>query len=255
MDCKGKLIPVLPEKLKELIKKSQKCDIILYGDSGKRYHVNELYDMDFHENYNNTCRKKMGLPDNVRPLASLRKSLRILCMNNRQELCIYYPNACTKPDTTRINVSEFIRILEGKEQTLFLPGNKQKHIVAVAEYMYRNASNFNLVPEEMYTLGLLHDIGYLYGSTGHARSGAELLEKQGYKYWKEVMYHGKFQEEYESDALNLLNIADLMIDSNGCTAGVKQRLNDIKERYGAGSNNYIYSYRLVKNLKSKGLLH
>jgi putative nucleotidyltransferase with HDIG domain len=55
--------------------------------------------------------------------------------------------------------------------------NKHKiaHMIGVAEYMRNNAPKYNLHPEAMYTLGLLHDIGYLYGRHQHESLGAEML--------------------------------------------------------------------------------
>ena len=38
--------------------------------------------------------------------------------------------------------------------------NKKKHMFGVVQFMYEQAPKYNLNPEEMYTLGLLHDIGY-----------------------------------------------------------------------------------------------
>lgn len=249
-----KHIPDLPEDFKNTIVGRTDCDITLFGDSGKRYHVVKLYDEEFHKCFDAKQSCKMKIPDGMRPLATLQNSKRILCMDRKNRLYMVSPGTYPDDDTVRNNVSEFVKMLQGKKQTLFLPGNKQKHIVAVAEYMYRNAKKFGLDPEEMYTLGLLHDIGYLYGHVGHAARGGELMEKQGYKYFKEVMYHGKDQDEYESDALWLLNAADLMIDSNGNLVGTKQRLKDIKERYGEHSNNYIFSQKLVAKMKDRGFL-
>lgn len=49
---------------------------------------------------------------------------------------------------------------------------------SVAEYMYRNAKKYDLNPEEMYILGLIHDIGYLKDRLDHEVHGARLLEKR-----------------------------------------------------------------------------
>lgn len=41
------------------------------------------------------------------------------------------------------------------------------HMWGVAEYMYQNASKYELKPDKMYVLGLLHDIGYIKGKQDH----------------------------------------------------------------------------------------
>ena len=252
MSYTSKNIPDLPEELKNIIRDNTDCDITLFGDSGKRYRVVKLYDAEYHQKYDV---RKSGLPWHLKPLATLQHSNRILCMDTKERLYMVAPGSHPDYDNIRNNISEFIKMLQGEKQTLFLPGNKQKHIVAVAEYMYRNAAKYGLDSDEMYTLGLLHDIGYLYGNVGHAFRGGELMEKQGYKYWQEVKYHGKDQNEYESDALWLLNAADLMVDANGNLVGTKQRMKDIKERYGEHSKNYEFSQKLVKKMKERGFLN
>ena len=40
--------------------------------------------------------------------------------------------------------------------------NKKKHMFGVAQFMYEQVPKYNLNPEEMYILGLFHDIGYIY---------------------------------------------------------------------------------------------
>lgn len=252
---KNEGLPLLPESLANILKESTNCNITLFGDSGKRYHVVKLYNVSFHKNYDAKKAKNMGLKDYLRPLATLKNSKRILCMDRKEKLYMVFPGIHFDLDTIRNNVTEFTKMVQGEKQTLFLPENKQKHIVAVAEYMYRNSHKYGLVPEEMYVLGLLHDIGYLNGNVGHAAYGGALMEGQNYKYHKEIQYHGKDQDEYESEALWLLNEADLMIDSNGCLVGTKKRLEDIKLRYGEDSKNYIYSKNLVVKMKERGFLN
>ena len=58
--------------------------------------------------------------------------------------------------------------------------NRIKHILSVARLMKENAEKLGLDPEEMFTLGYLHDIGYEFGgSEEHHIKGAEMLAKQG----------------------------------------------------------------------------
>ena len=51
------------------------------------------------------------------------------------------------------------------------------------------------------------------------------------RFINEVKYHGKTQNDYSSKALNLLNISDFLVMSDGCPVSVKERLYDIAKRY------------------------
>lgn len=66
------------------------------------------------------------------------------------------------------------------------------HNIGVAEYMRENAEKYGLPADEMYVMGLLHDIGYIKQHKGHEEYGAELLETMGLKprYVYAIKYHG-----------------------------------------------------------------
>jgi hypothetical protein len=104
--------------------------------------------------------------------------------------------------------------------------------------------------EEMFTLGYLHDIGYEFSnqSEDHPKIGGTLLKNQGYKYWREVFHHGAINGAYSSNELDLLNMADLTINSHGENVGVEQRLLDIKSRYGSDSHQYLNATTLAKRI-------
>ena len=69
--------------------------------------------------------------------------------------------------------------------------NRVKHIMGVAKVMKDNASQWGLDEKDMFTLGLLHDIGYEFGSSEeHHLIGGDMLKNQEYMYYKEVLYHG-----------------------------------------------------------------
>lgn len=107
----------------------------------------------------------------------------------------------------------------------------------------------------MFTLGMLHDIGYEFGENNdHNFVGFQILDKQNYKYAKEVLYHGKPNSEYQSLALDLLNFADMHIDKSGEYVSYKQRLEDIKTRRGENSLAYINSQKIIKELQNKKFL-
>lgn len=130
--------------------------------------------------------------------------------------------------------------------------DRKKHIFAVALLMKENAERFGLDKEEMFTLGLLHDIGYEFGeSEEHHILGAKVLQKQNYKYYKEVLYHGKPTTEYSSRALDLLNFADMHIDKKGHYVTFEERLADIANRRGKDSPHYKNCKKVIDDLKQK----
>ena len=117
--------------------------------------------------------------------------------------------------------------------------DRLKHIMAVARLMKDNAELLELDPDEMFTLGLVHDIGYEFGeSEEHHIVGYRMLEKQNYKYACEVLYHGKPTSDYASKALDLLNFADLHINKQGEYVSFAGRLDNIKMRRGENSPHY-----------------
>ena len=116
-----------------------------------------------------------------------------------------------------------------------------KHSLAVAKRMKELSQNdsekYPVLPEEAFILGLLHDVGYEFvdNQMEHAQKGGIILKQQGYKYWKEVYYHGYVQNEYRSSMLDLLNYADITTDPIGDYTTIERRILDVKERYGENS--------------------
>ncbi len=133
-----------------------------------------------------------------------------------------------------------------------LKDTKINHCRAVAEFLF-NHTTLTDRRDEMYVLGLLHDIGYLYGPEGHSKSGGELLKRLGYADWSPVYKHGN-PNEYSSIMTDELNWADMQIDHTGQLVGFTKRLESIKERYGEASKQYYNSKRIVDDLLSKGYI-
>ena len=131
------------------------------------------------------------------------------------------------------------------------------HIIAVARFMkdYCLKNNYDLeYCQEMFTLGLLHDIGYEFSENkNHSEIGASILERQNYKYSREIKYHGLPNCEYSSNELNLLNWADMHIDSKGNYVSYPERLKDIEVRRGKNSSAYINCEKLIEKLLKLGL--
>lgn len=133
--------------------------------------------------------------------------------------------------------------------------NKIKHIHNVAEYMYENAERYNIDAETAYTIGLLHDIGYIKCKEGHAEAGASILAKMRFEYSNIIRYHGTTPNDYMikkkcskdkiPKELILLWEADMHVDSKGNQVSFDDRLKDIEYRYGKDSTQYKTSLEIV----------
>ena len=130
--------------------------------------------------------------------------------------------------------------------------DRVKHSLSVALKMIEIGKKKKLSEEqleELFVLGLNHDIGYQFGnSENHNEIGAEILKNCGYKYWKEVLNHGKIDNIYNSLYLDILNEADMKIDKYGNDVGYDKRLEDIENRYRAESKVYKNAKTLIEKL-------
>ena len=129
-----------------------------------------------------------------------------------------------------------------------------EHSIAVARKMVEIAEKMNLTESERkicFLIGYNHDIGYEFTENGinHNKIGGELLRKSGFKYLKEIYYHGENDTEFTSKYLNILNQADMQVDCYGNDVGYDKRLEDIENRYSKESKIYRKCYDLVKKLK------
>lgn len=132
--------------------------------------------------------------------------------------------------------------------------DRLNHLLAVANKMIEIGKNLNLKNNELqdlFVLGYNHDIGYDFCSNKleHNIVGGEILKNNGYKYWKEVYYHGNPNCEYQSLFLKILNMADMQIDKYGNDVGYEKRLEDIKLRYGENSVQYINANKVIKDMR------
>ena len=117
-----------------------------------------------------------------------------------------------------------------------------KKMVAIGKSKGLKISDLN----DLFTLGIVHDIGYEFGSSNeHQKLGGLVLKENGYRYWQEVYYHGLVQNEYSSLFLDILNQADMQIDKKGVDVGYSGRLEDIKSRYKEDSKVYASCVELV----------
>lgn len=134
-----------------------------------------------------------------------------------------------------------------------IDNDRLKHSYAVGKKMIEIGKQYNLSGfelQELFVLGLNHDIGYEFGNnSNHNIIGGKLLKENNYKYWQEVYYHGQIECEYKSLYLDILNKADMQIDKYGNDVGYDKRLEDIKMRYGENSQVYIQCQNLINKLK------
>ncbi len=136
--------------------------------------------------------------------------------------------------------------------------DRKKHMFGVAEFLRNYALEQNMSQhdcDELYTLGLLHDIGYAFLEEKdyyqHGIVGGEFLKTQNYQYWREVYYHGVVNCAYQSKYLDLLNCADMHVDSKGNVVSFEARLEDITRRHGT-TIIQLNACQLIDELKAKG---
>lgn len=124
--------------------------------------------------------------------------------------------------------------------------NKMKKLVAENEQVYM------IGPDEAFVLGILHDIGYEFSEKQqeHANKGGMILKEQGYRFWKEIFYHGTPQMEYDSAELWLLNFVDMITGPKGESMTISQRISDIADRYGKGSLQETEAIKLAEQIKT-----
>lgn len=114
--------------------------------------------------------------------------------------------------------------------------DRLKHSLVVARKMVEIGKIYNMSGkqlQELFILGINHDIGYEFGdNSNHNEIRGDILKENGYKHWKEVYYHGKVNISFNSQYLDILNMADMQIDKYGEDVGYIERLEDIKKDIG-----------------------
>ncbi len=98
-------------------------------------------------------------------------------------------------------------------------------------------------------LGWNHDVGYEFSKKQqeHPDIGADMLsavfgsivpKAQDDIAYQAIKNHGRYTQ-HKTVEWKILNMADMLIDSKGNEVAVTQRLEDIKERYGERSDQYL----------------
>lgn len=134
---------------------------------------------------------------------------------------------------------------------MVLTDQRLSHMHGVAEYMYKHAQDYGLDPDEMYVLGLLHDIGYIRNPEDPAEAGAEILGESGYRNAYTILCQNKKLTDDDADnlKLQLLIEADLKTDVNGKETDYSKKLESIAELYGKDSSQYNISSSNIEYLK------
>ena len=106
---------------------------------------------------------------------------------------------------------------------------------------------------EMFVMGYLHDVGYHYSldQLEHEEIGGAILRRSGYKYWAEVYHHGVPNSSYQSDELFILNVADMETSKDGHRITMDDRLDDIRQRYGEESEQFLKAAILIRELQDR----
>ena len=134
--------------------------------------------------------------------------------------------------------------------------NRWQHILGVArkckEFAYKFKPGDNKFAEEMFLLGMLHDMGYEFieSNASHAAVGGQILQRSGYKYYKEIALHGDETVENMSDELFILNCADMSTGPSGEDFTFEERLNEIALRFGKDADAYKKCVVEVEKLKT-----
>ncbi len=132
---------------------------------------------------------------------------------------------------------------------------RRNHIAGVAERARELAKKLRpddtAFAEEMFVLGWLHDVGYaLDTKERHAAAGAAVLKRCGYAYWREIADHGRYDVGTVSDALFVLDCADMTVDGYGRPCTTDGRINDIADRYGKDSAAHAKALRVREFLRA-----
>lgn len=124
------------------------------------------------------------------------------------------------------------------------------HKVAELMWLFYPEIESELTRDEIYALGLNHDIGYMAGYKNHEENGAKLFGDNLFNHC--IRWHGVTPEQYTDllectyddipEELIMLWWADLMVESSGNKAGTvvgfDERLENIKHRHGKNSDAY-----------------
>ena len=139
---------------------------------------------------------------------------------------------------------------EMSRQFIGISEKRLKHILGVSRKAYRitkDRGHDEKFARKMFMAGWLHDVGYEFSTeqAQHPHESGELIRliaedgpgKQS-AVEKAVRRHGRYAEE-ETEEYVILNMADMLISSEGKEVSVLERLDEIRSRYGEYSDQYL----------------
>ena len=133
------------------------------------------------------------------------------------------------------------------------------HSNQVAEKCYFLAKkDFNFDEDKArkaWLMGYIHDIGYRFNSDNHGDICYNMLvdmideSDDSNSMLLAIKNHGDPENiQYWTDWDKILNNADMTTSKDGYDISFKERLKDIKQRYGKESKQYINSKKIIKEL-------
>lgn len=140
----------------------------------------------------------------------------------------------------------------GRITKMPLTVHRRDHMNEVAELCYELAKNKYSLSEEdsqrAFFMGYVHDIGYRFcdNKNEHPEVGFRMMHSDEIS--QAILYHGKPNVSRNNVFLNILNEADLRVDSKGQRVTVKERLDDIANRYGVTSSTYVGITKLATSM-------
>ena len=138
-------------------------------------------------------------------------------------------------------------MLNNLEECIGISENRLHHSLGVARKCYQisvNEGHNEDFCRKMFLLGWLHDIGYEFAQEKreHPKISAEMVSLLGTVEQASIdaiKGHGKIPAKPVSDERRILIAADMMTDSRGNDVSVTTRLEDIRDRYGDQSEEYL----------------
>ena len=146
---------------------------------------------------------------------------------------------------------------EDLSQFIGLSDSRLFHMRGVAYKSYKLARNVFKMEEDvargLFVMGLTHDFAYAFvkNQTDHEHEGGRILELSGFNWANSVFNHGDPDVDNWTDELLILNLADMTTSPNGEPITIDQRLEDIKNRYGANSVQTTKARKLAKRIKEE----
>lgn len=141
-----------------------------------------------------------------------------------------------------------------KNMQKIMPVSRFKHcymVGIVMEYIAKKYYKYdNTQAAEMFILGYLHDSMYDY-ETDESLHHDIIADLVPTKYKEPLKYHSKYQTDYKSDPLDMLYLADQIVDGQGKICSFDDRISDVMERHGKDDGVYQDTVDIVEYLNSK----